>query len=52
MHVMVLGSGVIGTTVAYYLARSGHEVTVDGRKVPYARELWLPLFWIFRKGEE
>jgi len=25
---------------------------VDGRKAPYARELWLPLFWIFRKGEE
>jgi len=31
---------------------TGTEVTVDGRKVPYARELWLPLFWIFRKGEE
>jgi hypothetical protein len=28
------------------------EVTVAGRKVPYARELWLPLFWIFRKGED
>jgi hypothetical protein len=23
------------------------EVLVDGRQVPYARELWLPLFWIF-----
>jgi hypothetical protein len=31
---------------------TGTEVTVDGRKVPYARELWLPLFWIFRTGEE
>jgi len=31
---------------------TGTEVTVDGRKAPYARELWLPLFWIFRKGEE
>lgn len=31
---------------------TGTEVTVDGRSVPYARELWLPLFWIFRKGEE
>lgn len=30
---------------------SGSEVLVDGRKVPYARELWLPLFWIFLKGE-
>jgi hypothetical protein len=30
---------------------SGSEVLVDGRKVPYARELWLPLFWIFLKGD-
>jgi hypothetical protein len=22
------------------------EVVVDGKRVPYARELWLPLFWI------
>jgi hypothetical protein len=27
------------------------EVLVDGRKAPYARELWLPLFWFFLKGE-
>ncbi|HEY6547267.1 MAG TPA: hypothetical protein VI589_05150 [Vicinamibacteria bacterium] len=27
--------------------RAGTEVTVDRRKPPYARELWLPLFWIF-----
>jgi D-amino-acid dehydrogenase len=32
MHVMVLGSGVIGTSVAYYLARSGHQVTVIDRQ--------------------
>ena len=25
---------------------AGTEVLVDGRRVPYARELWLPLFWI------
>ena len=31
--------------------RPGTEVTVDGKKLPYARELWLPLFWIF-VGEE
>lgn len=30
---------------------SGTEVLVDGKRVPYARELWLPLFWIFLKGE-
>jgi len=27
------------------------EVLVDGRNVPYSRELWLPLFWFFLKGE-
>lgn len=27
--------------------RQGSEVLVDGKKVPYAHELWLPLFWIF-----
>jgi hypothetical protein len=26
------------------------EVTVDGKKVPYAREIWLPLYWIFLAG--
>ncbi len=32
MRVLVLGSGVIGTSVAYYLARSGHQVTVVNRQ--------------------
>jgi hypothetical protein len=27
--------------------RPGSEVLVDGKKAPYAHELWLPLFWIF-----
>lgn len=27
--------------------RPGTEVLVDGKAVPYARELWLPLYWIF-----
>lgn len=27
------------------------EVLVDGKRVPYARELWLSLFWLF-VGEE
>ena len=31
--------------------RAGTEVLVDGKKVPYAHELWLPLFWIFVGGE-
>ena len=32
MHVAVLGSGVIGTTIAFYLARDGHQVTVLDRQ--------------------
>ncbi len=32
MHVMVLGSGVIGVTSAWYLARAGHQVTVIDRQ--------------------
>ncbi len=32
MRVLVLGSGVIGVTSAYYLARAGHEVTVVDRE--------------------
>ena len=32
MHILILGSGVIGTTSAYYLARAGHQVTVVDRQ--------------------
>lgn len=32
--------------------RPGTEVLVDGKRVPYASELWLPLFWLFVTGEE
>jgi D-amino-acid dehydrogenase len=32
VKVLVLGSGVIGTTAAYYLARAGHEVEVLDRQ--------------------
>ncbi|VTU26567.1 D-amino acid dehydrogenase [Variovorax sp. PBL-E5] len=38
MHVLILGSGVIGTTVAYYLAQAGHEVTVIDRQPAPALE--------------
>ena len=31
MHVLVLGAGVVGVTTAYYLSRSGHDVTVVDR---------------------
>src|SRR5687767_3783455 len=32
MKILILGSGVIGTTAAYYLARAGHDVTVIDRQ--------------------
>lgn len=38
MHVVVLGSGVVGTAVAYYLARDGHRVTVVDRQPGAALE--------------
>ncbi|MCA6109419.1 D-amino acid dehydrogenase [Bradyrhizobium cenepequi] len=38
MKVIILGSGVIGVTSAYYLARAGHEVTVIDRQPKPALE--------------
>ena len=38
MKVIVLGSGVIGVSSAYYLARAGHEVTVVDRQAEPAQE--------------
>ncbi|MGY3603037.1 MULTISPECIES: D-amino acid dehydrogenase [unclassified Bradyrhizobium] len=38
MKVIILGSGVIGVTSAYYLARAGHEVTVVDRQPKPALE--------------
>jgi len=38
VKVIVLGSGVIGVTTAYYLARSGHEVVVIDRQPKPALE--------------
>ena len=32
MHVVILGSGVVGVTSAWYLAEAGHEVTVIDRQ--------------------
>ncbi len=32
MDIIVLGSGVVGTTSAYYLAKAGHQVTVIERQ--------------------
>jgi D-amino-acid dehydrogenase len=38
VKVLILGSGVIGVTSAYYLARAGHEVTVVDRQPEPALE--------------
>ena len=38
MRVLVLGSGVIGVTSAYYLARAGFEVVVVDRQPAAAME--------------
>jgi D-amino-acid dehydrogenase len=38
MKILILGSGVIGTTSAYYLAKEGHEVTVVDRQNNVALE--------------
>jgi D-amino-acid dehydrogenase len=38
MKVVVLGSGVIGVTTAYYLAKQGHEVVVVERRAGSAME--------------
>ncbi|WP_243667011.1 FAD-dependent oxidoreductase [Pseudomonas brassicae] len=38
MRVLVLGSGVIGTASAYYLARQGFEVVVVDRQPAVAME--------------
>jgi D-amino-acid dehydrogenase len=38
MKVLVLGSGVVGVTSAYYLAKKGFEVTVIDRQPAVALE--------------
>jgi D-amino-acid dehydrogenase len=38
MRIVILGSGVVGVTSAYYLARAGHDVTVIDREAGPAME--------------
>lgn len=38
MHVVILGSGVIGTSIAWYLSQQGHQVTVADRQQGAALE--------------
>jgi len=40
-------AGTLRTLFQSVGQRPGTEVLVDGKQVPYARELWLPLFWLF-----
>jgi hypothetical protein len=41
------GAGILRELFEIVGGRQGTEVLVDGRRVPYAREIWLPLFWLF-----
>jgi hypothetical protein len=41
------GAGALRDLFQIVGPRPGTEVLVDGKRVPYARELWLPLFWLF-----
>jgi len=43
------GAGVLRELFQIVGQRSGTEVLVGGKRVPYAREIWLPLYWIFVK---
>ncbi|MDF7630711.1 D-amino acid dehydrogenase [Erwiniaceae bacterium L1_55_4] len=38
MHIIVLGSGIVGVTTAWYLSKAGHEVTVIDRQTGPALE--------------
>ncbi|BDH45516.1 D-amino acid dehydrogenase [Salmonella enterica subsp. enterica serovar Choleraesuis] len=38
MHIVILGSGVVGVTSAWYLRQAGHEVTVIDREAGPAQE--------------
>lgn len=44
------GAGLLRDLFALVGQRPGTDVLFDGKPVPYARELWLPLFWIFVGG--
>jgi hypothetical protein len=46
------GAGTLRELFQIVGPRPGTDVLVDGKKTPYARELWLPLFWMFvREGD-
>ncbi|HVD76777.1 MAG TPA: hypothetical protein VNH43_04175 [Vicinamibacteria bacterium] len=46
------GAGTLRELFQIVGPRPGTDVLVDGKKAPYARELWLPLFWMFvREGD-
>jgi len=49
MEVIVLGSGVVGLTSAWYLSQAGHSVTVVDRKSHMAIHLHGPLQVFLKK---
>ena len=44
-------AGVLRSLFELVGSRPATEVLIDGKAVPYARELWLPLFWLFVREE-
>lgn len=40
-------AGILRDLYQIVAGRPGTEVTVDGKRMPYATELWLPLMWMF-----
>lgn len=51
MKCLVLGAGVIGTTMAYFLARDGHQVTVVDRQLGAALETSFGLGGVLHTSE-
>jgi hypothetical protein len=43
----VEGAGMLRDLFQLVGSRPGTEVLMDRRRVPYAREIWLPLYWLF-----
>jgi len=50
MRILVLGSGVVGVTSAFYLAKAGHEVTVVDRQAASGMETSFAMLGRFRLG--
>lgn len=50
MRVVILGSGVVGVTSAWYLSQAGHDVTVIDRELARHWKPVLPMPGKFLRG--